>query len=113
MLSVDTSLPSQEDQFENEIKALGREIKAVRVAIEAIDEGIKKEAAERAVPKNETEPRESSVQQSPSSSAYPSLEKCLTSSLGKPDDKGLQRAGLAQRLTDLIAKRKECKVSSS
>lgn len=97
----------EEDQGEalrSELRALKREIRAVRVAIEAIDEGAQKERQEKA-----SQATTSGIQQPGSVVADGEEERQATQ--GSGNDKGLQRAGLAQRLSDLVSQKQELKVT--
>ena len=100
--SADDSLAAKGNQLEDNLNALRREIRAVRMAIEAIDEGDEKERS--------TSKDLATIQQQ---QPQDSIKKGASSGREGPDDKGLQRAGLAQRLTDLLAKKKQCKVVNS
>ena len=96
------------DHLKANLKALRREIRAVKVAIEAIDEGAEKEKRESqdlgmAGPEASTRGNRENDPQAPKEAGSP--EK-----VGH-DDKGLQRAGLAQRLSDLVARREQLKAS--
>lgn len=81
------------------LKAVAREIKAVKAALEGIDEAAEQEAREATeIGSDEAAdgPTEGSQEEKPAAR-----------------DDGLQRAGLAQRLEDLLAKKDQWKASTS
>ncbi len=81
------------------LQALTREIRAVRLAIEALDEGAAEEKAEAG-----------DIDEKPPKSNSASSSGTIARSESSHDDKGLQRAGLSQRLSDLKARKKQLKV---
>lgn len=93
----------KEDALKTDLRALKREIRAVKLAIETIDEGATKE-------RQEADGKPPAVPSSSESQPQAKPQAGVDSKQGNRDDKSLQRAGLAQRLSDLMARKEELKV---